>query len=353
MNNRNDEPKFKKIFEIPISEIDAFPKHPFKVKNDEDMSNITNSIRQNGVLKDVHPVESFGNQRNFMENYSTITAKKGNWFYGADEEFRIIKTDIKELNSQKTVYTEKDKNYTPCYVSVSDGWIYFIDDAEENNHPLCRVKEDGSNKTTLLHDLPSYKYVLTDKGIYYEENNLTGTQNIRVVDLDGGHDRNVIRSVKTFDGIDNGWIYYQKGKNYDVYRTRLDGTDSERVLDGTNVWDYYVDGGQVFFIYCNKKDEYLLIKESNGKKTTLTTVSYTPLENWCLNKEDDQLYFADENKVYKIDLGNKDKKKLVYSFKKDDHVGSISLYDSNVFITSSSKMVYIKRDGTVIDLGNY
>jgi ParB family chromosome partitioning protein len=50
MNNRNDEPKFKKIFEIPISEIDAFPKHPFKVKNDEDMSNITNSIRQNGVL---------------------------------------------------------------------------------------------------------------------------------------------------------------------------------------------------------------------------------------------------------------------------------------------------------------
>lgn len=33
---RNEE-KLKKIYEIPLEEIDPFPDHPFEVKDDEDM----------------------------------------------------------------------------------------------------------------------------------------------------------------------------------------------------------------------------------------------------------------------------------------------------------------------------
>ena len=45
-----DEAKLKKIYEIPIEQIDPFPEHPFKVKDDEDMMNLVESIKVNGVL---------------------------------------------------------------------------------------------------------------------------------------------------------------------------------------------------------------------------------------------------------------------------------------------------------------
>ena len=45
-----DEADLKKIYEIPLSEIDPFPDHPFKVKDDEDMMNLVESVKANGVL---------------------------------------------------------------------------------------------------------------------------------------------------------------------------------------------------------------------------------------------------------------------------------------------------------------
>ena len=45
-----DEAHLKKIYEIPLDQIDPFPDHPFKVKDDEDMMNLVESVRANGVL---------------------------------------------------------------------------------------------------------------------------------------------------------------------------------------------------------------------------------------------------------------------------------------------------------------
>ena len=45
-----DDAKLARIHEIPLDEIDAFPEHPYKVKDDENMMNLVESIRENGVL---------------------------------------------------------------------------------------------------------------------------------------------------------------------------------------------------------------------------------------------------------------------------------------------------------------
>ena len=44
------EAALSKIREIPISEIDEFPDHPFKVLMDEDMEQLVESIKRNGVM---------------------------------------------------------------------------------------------------------------------------------------------------------------------------------------------------------------------------------------------------------------------------------------------------------------
>ena len=45
-----EEAKLSKIRDIPISEIDEFPDHPFKVFIDEDMEQLVDSIKRNGVM---------------------------------------------------------------------------------------------------------------------------------------------------------------------------------------------------------------------------------------------------------------------------------------------------------------
>lgn len=44
------EAKLAKIYDIPISEIDDFPDHPFKVRDDEDMDALIDSIKERGVI---------------------------------------------------------------------------------------------------------------------------------------------------------------------------------------------------------------------------------------------------------------------------------------------------------------
>ena len=45
-----DEAKLDKIRDIPLSEIDSFPDHPFHVRDDEDMLQLVESIREHGVM---------------------------------------------------------------------------------------------------------------------------------------------------------------------------------------------------------------------------------------------------------------------------------------------------------------
>ena len=45
-----DEAKLKKIYDIPIDQIDDFPDHPFKVIDDEDMLSLTESIKEYGII---------------------------------------------------------------------------------------------------------------------------------------------------------------------------------------------------------------------------------------------------------------------------------------------------------------
>lgn len=45
-----DEAKLAKIYDIPLELIDDFPDHPFKVRDDEDMTQLVESIKERGVI---------------------------------------------------------------------------------------------------------------------------------------------------------------------------------------------------------------------------------------------------------------------------------------------------------------
>ena len=45
-----DDAKLSKIRDIPLELIDDFPDHPFKVRDDEDMIQLVESIKERGVI---------------------------------------------------------------------------------------------------------------------------------------------------------------------------------------------------------------------------------------------------------------------------------------------------------------
>lgn len=45
-----EDAKLKRIHEIPLDQIDPFPDHPYKVRNDEEMVALVESVKENGVI---------------------------------------------------------------------------------------------------------------------------------------------------------------------------------------------------------------------------------------------------------------------------------------------------------------
>ena len=72
--------KLKKVVNINLNDIDDFPKHPFKVIDNEDMKQMAESISKNGVLVStlVRPKENgkyemiFGHRRKFASELAGL-----------------------------------------------------------------------------------------------------------------------------------------------------------------------------------------------------------------------------------------------------------------------------------------
>lgn len=62
-----DEAKLARIRDIPIELIDSFPDHPFKVRDDEDMTQLVESIKERGVITPaIGALQSKGDMQNAL-----------------------------------------------------------------------------------------------------------------------------------------------------------------------------------------------------------------------------------------------------------------------------------------------
>jgi ParB family chromosome partitioning protein len=72
---QRQEAKLEKIMEVPVEDIQEFKNHPFRVRNDEQMSELVKSVSENGILVPVlvrpHPNghgNDFRSQKNECSN---------------------------------------------------------------------------------------------------------------------------------------------------------------------------------------------------------------------------------------------------------------------------------------------
>ncbi len=98
------ENKLSKIRDVPLSEIDDFPNHPFKVReNDEDMIQLTESIKNRGIIT---PATLRQKEDGRYEIISGHRRKRACELAGFD----TLKAEVKEIDRDEAIILMVDSN---------------------------------------------------------------------------------------------------------------------------------------------------------------------------------------------------------------------------------------------------
>lgn len=97
------ENRLPKIYDIPLSEIDDFPDHPFYVRNDEDMDQLVESIKERGIIT---PVMLRQKDDGRFEMVSGHRRKRACELAGMD----TIKAEIRDLTRDDAILLMVDSN---------------------------------------------------------------------------------------------------------------------------------------------------------------------------------------------------------------------------------------------------
>ena len=97
------ENRLPKIYDIPISEIDDFPEHPFYVRNDDDMDQLVASIKERGIIT---PVMLRKKEDGRYEMISGHRRKRASELAGLE----TIKAEIRDLTRDEAIMLMVDSN---------------------------------------------------------------------------------------------------------------------------------------------------------------------------------------------------------------------------------------------------
>jgi ParB family chromosome partitioning protein len=107
------ENKLPKIYDIPLTEIDDFPEHPFKVMLDEDMDQLVQSIKERGIIT---PITLRQKEDGRYEIVSGHRRKKACELAGLE----TVKSEIKELTRDEAIILMVESNYQRSSILPSE-----------------------------------------------------------------------------------------------------------------------------------------------------------------------------------------------------------------------------------------
>lgn len=108
-----DEAKLQKIRDIPLTEIDDFPDHPFQVREDEDMFQLVESIKERGVIT---PATVMQKEDGRYELVSGHRRKKACELAG----FETLRCEVIELTKDEATILMVESNFQRSQILPSE-----------------------------------------------------------------------------------------------------------------------------------------------------------------------------------------------------------------------------------------
>ena len=156
--------KLPRIFDIPISEIDDFPDHPFKVKIDEDMDQLVQSIKERGIIT---PVTLRPKEDGRYEIVSGHRRKKACELAGLD----TVKAEVREMSRDEAIILMVESNLQRSTILPSEKAFSYKMRLEAMKRQAGRPSQDNYSPLG---------------------NNLMGTKSSDVMAEDVGESKNTI-----------------------------------------------------------------------------------------------------------------------------------------------------------------
>lgn len=138
-----DEAKLDKIRDIPLSEIDDFPDHPFQVRDDEDMIQLVESIRQNGVMT---PAVLRAKDDGRYELVAGHRRKRACELAGLD----TLRSEVKHLSRDEATVYMVESNFQRSSILPSEKAFAYKMRLDAMNRQAGRPKND--NLTPVVSD---------------------------------------------------------------------------------------------------------------------------------------------------------------------------------------------------------
>ena len=130
--------KLPRIFDIPISEIDDFPDHPFKVKIDEDMDQLVQSIKERGIIT---PVTLRPKEDGRYEIVSGHRRKKACEIAGLG----TVKAEVREMSRDEAIILMVESNLQRSTILPSEKAFSYKMRLEAMKRQAGRPTQDNSS----------------------------------------------------------------------------------------------------------------------------------------------------------------------------------------------------------------
>ena len=135
---QRDEEKLSKIRDIPLTEIDDFPDHPFTMRDDEDMAQLIESIKERGVIT---PATVRQKEDGRYELISGHRRKRACELAGFD----TLRCEVVELNRDEATILMVESNYQRSQILPSEKAFAYKMRSEAMKRQAGRPSKDNSS----------------------------------------------------------------------------------------------------------------------------------------------------------------------------------------------------------------
>ena len=163
------ESKLPKIHEIPLSEIDEFPNHPFHVRLDEDMDQLVESIKERGIITPVTLRQKPDGRYEIVSGHRRTKACE---LAG----LTTVKAEIKELSRDEAIILMVESNLQRTTILPSEK-------AFSNKMRLEAMKHQQGERTDLTSVPVGQKFGKTSREVLADSSTDSNTQIQRYIRL--------------------------------------------------------------------------------------------------------------------------------------------------------------------------
>lgn len=112
-DQERQEASLPKVYELPLAEIDLFPEHPFKVRMDEDMDQLTQSVKERGVITPITVRQKEDGRYEIVSGHRRVKACE---LAGLE----TVRAEIKELTRDEAIILMVESNLQRSVILPSE-----------------------------------------------------------------------------------------------------------------------------------------------------------------------------------------------------------------------------------------